>query len=180
MPIHNDSTFLYTDPPSAVGFWFALEPCTLTNGCLVSLLSLLPLNEREGRLADSSSSSWSVQWFLPGSHKTQPLRERFVRVPEGGTGFEKLSDEPEPEWDLSKFKAEPCDAGEFPTPRLLLFPRSSFQARPCSADPDASCVRSSSGTLVIIHGLSLFCFCGTAGLVPSFATADPALFRLLQ
>jgi phytanoyl-CoA hydroxylase len=32
--IHQDSTFLYTDPLSVVGFWFALEDATLENGCL--------------------------------------------------------------------------------------------------------------------------------------------------
>ena len=36
VPVHNDSTFLYTDPPSAVGCWVALEECTAENGCLVS------------------------------------------------------------------------------------------------------------------------------------------------
>jgi hypothetical protein len=36
VPCHNDSTFLYTDPPSAVGAWIALEDCTPANGCLVS------------------------------------------------------------------------------------------------------------------------------------------------
>ena len=34
VPHHNDSTFLYTDPPSAVGLWFALEDCGPTNGSL--------------------------------------------------------------------------------------------------------------------------------------------------
>ncbi|KIY69560.1 phytanoyl-CoA dioxygenase [Cylindrobasidium torrendii FP15055 ss-10] len=60
---HNDSTFLYTNPPSAVGFWIALEKCTSTNGALS---------------------------FLPGSHKTNPITKRFVRLPNGGTGFETL------------------------------------------------------------------------------------------
>ena len=31
---HQDSTFLYTDPESCVGFWVALEDATVTNGCL--------------------------------------------------------------------------------------------------------------------------------------------------
>ena len=31
---HRDSTFLYTAPSSAVGFWFALEDCTRANGTL--------------------------------------------------------------------------------------------------------------------------------------------------
>ncbi|CAE6385472.1 unnamed protein product [Rhizoctonia solani] len=60
VPEHNDSTFLYTDPPSALGFWFALEPCTEFNGALS---------------------------FLPGSHRTTPINKRFVRLPQGGTGF---------------------------------------------------------------------------------------------
>jgi phytanoyl-CoA hydroxylase len=34
VPPHQDSTFLYTDPPSAVGWWYALEDATAENGCL--------------------------------------------------------------------------------------------------------------------------------------------------
>ncbi|KAF9479066.1 phytanoyl-CoA dioxygenase [Pholiota conissans] len=64
VPEHNDSTFLYTDPPSALGFWIALERCTATNGALS---------------------------FLPGSHLTYPVTKRFVRLGENkGTGFEHL------------------------------------------------------------------------------------------
>ena len=74
--------FLYTDPPSAVGFWFALEDCTRTNGCLS---------------------------FVPGSHKTSPITKRLVRM-EGGTGFIELGGElkvPEEK----QFKMEECSAG---------------------------------------------------------------------
>jgi phytanoyl-CoA hydroxylase len=53
VPPHQDSTFLYTDPPSAVGFWYALEDCTVENGCLS---------------------------FAAGSHKRAPVRSRFVRA----------------------------------------------------------------------------------------------------
>lgn len=61
VPSHQDSSFLYTEPLSAVGFWFALEDCTETNGCL---------------------------WFIPGSHKTTSIAKRFVRDPNGsGTIF---------------------------------------------------------------------------------------------
>lgn len=64
---HQDSTFLYTDPPSAVGFWYALEDCTVSNGCLS---------------------------FVPGSHMWEPIRKRLVRIQEAdggeGTGFENL------------------------------------------------------------------------------------------
>ncbi|KAF9448201.1 phytanoyl-CoA dioxygenase [Macrolepiota fuliginosa MF-IS2] len=62
-PEHNDSTFLYTNPPSALGFWIALEHCTPTNGALS---------------------------FLPGSHLMSTITKRFVRLPTGGTGFEPL------------------------------------------------------------------------------------------
>lgn len=44
VPSHQDSSFLYTEPLSAHGFWYALEDCTETNGCL---------------------------WFIPGSHKSK-------------------------------------------------------------------------------------------------------------
>ncbi|KAI1081386.1 hypothetical protein F5B20DRAFT_535929 [Whalleya microplaca] len=57
VPPHQDSTFLYTDPPSAVGFWYALEDATAENGCLS---------------------------FLPGSHRWAPVRQRFVRAAGGG------------------------------------------------------------------------------------------------
>jgi phytanoyl-CoA hydroxylase len=66
---HQDSTFLYTDPMSCVGFWFALEDATLENGCL---------------------------WAEPGGHRGA-LRKRFKRAAEGGTEFETMSDEPLPE-----------------------------------------------------------------------------------
>ena len=33
---HQDSTFLYTDPPSVIGLWLALEDATVENGCLFS------------------------------------------------------------------------------------------------------------------------------------------------
>ena len=62
VPAHQDSTFLYTDPPSAVGFWFALEDATAHNGALS---------------------------FARGSHRRAPVRERFVRRAEGGTAFER-------------------------------------------------------------------------------------------
>jgi hypothetical protein len=59
VPPHQDSTFLYTDPPSAVGFWYALEDATLENGCLS---------------------------FLPGSHRWAPVERRLVRKDAQGNG----------------------------------------------------------------------------------------------
>lgn len=64
--IHQDSTFLYTEPNSCTGFWFALEDATIENGCL---------------------------WAKPGGHNT-PLRSWFKRRDGGGTEMKKLLDEP--------------------------------------------------------------------------------------
>jgi phytanoyl-CoA hydroxylase len=65
---HQDATFLYTDPISVVGFWFALEDATLENGCL---------------------------WAARGAH-TGPLRRLFKRAAAGGTEFEELDPTPLP------------------------------------------------------------------------------------
>lgn len=51
---HQDSTFLYTDPLSVMGFWFALEDATVDNGCLEALpgghrLGLTRLFKRDGK-----------------------------------------------------------------------------------------------------------------------------------
>jgi phytanoyl-CoA hydroxylase len=69
---HQDSTFLYTDPPSVVGMWFALEDATIANGCL---------------------------WAIPGGHQAG-LKSRFVRDPNGGTKFEYLDRVPWDEQDV--------------------------------------------------------------------------------
>src|SRR5262249_35483113 len=59
---HQDATFLYTEPPSVIGFWFALEDATEENGCM---------------------------WAIPGGHKLG-LKKRFVRAAEGGQGRMKF------------------------------------------------------------------------------------------
>jgi phytanoyl-CoA hydroxylase len=68
---HQDSTFLYTDPLTVAGFWFAIEDSTLDNGCL---------------------------WTKPGSHRTG-LRKVFKRAGEtddDGTYFDTLDPAPLP------------------------------------------------------------------------------------
>ena len=66
---HQDSTFLYTEPLTCLGFWFALEDATLENGCL---------------------------WALPGGHRLG-LKKRFVRAEGGGMAFRVLDPTPLPE-----------------------------------------------------------------------------------
>jgi phytanoyl-CoA hydroxylase len=68
VPPHQDSTFLYTDRPSAVGFWIALEDATRENGCLS---------------------------FARGSHRRAAVKERFARTREDPnvTAFEEVAGE---------------------------------------------------------------------------------------
>jgi phytanoyl-CoA hydroxylase len=64
---HQDATFLYTDPMTVTGLWFAIEDATLDNGCL---------------------------WAAPGGHRT-PLRQLFKRTADGAA-FEQLDPQPLP------------------------------------------------------------------------------------
>ena len=68
---HQDATFLWTDPITVTGFWFALEDATTDNGCL---------------------------WAAPGGHRTA-LRKVFRRS-DPGTGdltrFDVLDPSPLP------------------------------------------------------------------------------------
>ncbi|HVG18307.1 MAG TPA: phytanoyl-CoA dioxygenase family protein [Blastocatellia bacterium] len=65
---HQDGSFLYTEPMSLVGLWFALEDATLENGCLRA---------------------------IPGGHRLG-LKSRFMRAEGGGTRFEIFDHEPWP------------------------------------------------------------------------------------
>jgi len=64
--IHQDAAFLYTEPCTCVGFWFALEDATIENGCL---------------------------WAKPGGHHTS-LRSWFRRKKDGGTEIHLLDKAP--------------------------------------------------------------------------------------
>jgi len=55
VPAHQDASFLYTQPNSVIGLWFALEDADVDNGCL---------------------------WALEGGHKGK-LKNRFLRSKKG-------------------------------------------------------------------------------------------------
>ncbi|MFN0121122.1 MAG: phytanoyl-CoA dioxygenase family protein [Blastocatellia bacterium] len=74
---HQDATFLYTEPVSVTGLWFALEDATIANGCL---------------------------WAIPGGHR-QGLKSRFMRDGLGGTRFDILDTTPWPDADLVPLEA---------------------------------------------------------------------------
>lgn len=70
--VHQDSSFLYSEPESCIGFWFALEDANISNGCL---------------------------WAKPGGHQTA-LRCRFRRKETGGTEMITLNDDVIPAEDM--------------------------------------------------------------------------------
>jgi phytanoyl-CoA hydroxylase len=74
---HTDHTFLWTEPRSVTGFWFAIEDATLENGCM---------------------------WALPGGQAI-PVKQRFRRDGDGGTTMEVLDDSPYPEDGLVPLEA---------------------------------------------------------------------------
>ncbi len=79
--IHQDSTFLYTEPMSVVGFWFALEDATLENGCL---------------------------WGMPGGQKA-PLEKIMKRKKNGiGVEFQQFADN---QYQQQDFVPLPVKAG---------------------------------------------------------------------
>ncbi len=63
---HQDSTYIYTEPESCAGFWFALEDATIENGCMR---------------------------FIPGAHKA-PLRKRNYRDESGAIVNEIIDETP--------------------------------------------------------------------------------------
>lgn len=65
---HQDATFLYTEPVTTLGFWFALEDAHQGNGCLFA---------------------------LPGGHHGG-LKRRFVRTPDDQVSYQELDTTPWP------------------------------------------------------------------------------------
>lgn len=65
---HQDATFLYTEPKSVTGLWFALEDATRENGCL---------------------------WAIRGGHK-RGLKSRFIRAGNDITFFKTYDETPWP------------------------------------------------------------------------------------
>jgi phytanoyl-CoA hydroxylase len=66
---HQDATYLYTEPSSVIGLWWALEDATVENGCL---------------------------WAWPGGHR-EKVRSRFIRNPDNTVRYDVLDDTPWPE-----------------------------------------------------------------------------------
>jgi phytanoyl-CoA hydroxylase len=71
---HQDATYFLTDPISVITFWVAVEEATLENGCL------------------------QVQ----SDEATMPLKEQFLRYPDGSTELKALHDMPWPTDESAK------------------------------------------------------------------------------
>jgi phytanoyl-CoA hydroxylase len=71
---HQDSTYIYTEPESVVGFWFAIEDSHRGNGCLGG---------------------------LPGEHR-KGLKEVFRRQSDGRFELEPCG--PAPAWDMARLE----------------------------------------------------------------------------
>ena len=65
---HQDATYLYTEPSSVIGMWWALEDATIENGCL---------------------------WAWPGGHR-EAVRSRFIRNPDDTVRYDVSDDTPWP------------------------------------------------------------------------------------
>jgi hypothetical protein len=85
VPAHRDSEFLYTDPPSAVGWWYALQ---------------------DARPGNATLGMWK------GSHKGTKgghIARRFVRKDGGGTEFIENTGPRLPRGMEAEKASEPCD-----------------------------------------------------------------------
>ncbi|KAF7270735.1 phytanoyl-CoA dioxygenase domain containing 1 [Rhynchophorus ferrugineus] len=80
---HQDAWYLYTEPMTVVGFWFALEDATIENGCL---------------------------WFSKGSHKGG-VHRRYVRNPDSTSEELLIYDRQAPFYQKSSFTAVPVPKG---------------------------------------------------------------------
>lgn len=81
--IHQDASYLYTEPQKLYGIWFALDDATEENGCLQ---------------------------FIPGSHHEE-ITYRFVRNPDNKSQKLCVDAGTKKTYDESKFVLEPMKKG---------------------------------------------------------------------
>jgi phytanoyl-CoA hydroxylase len=70
---HTDHTYLWTEPPSVIGFWFAIDDATTENGCMWALPGghRLPVKARS-RL-NSARTATELEVFDPAPYPTEGL-----------------------------------------------------------------------------------------------------------
>jgi phytanoyl-CoA hydroxylase len=103
---HQDSTFLYVDPPShLLGFWFALEDATVENGCLY----FIPGSHNSMNI--STNSFAHPDFNLISSNFPAPPISRFVRNPNPTGGNLTMTRGDELTTPLDEFTAVPVAKG---------------------------------------------------------------------
>jgi len=75
---HADHTYLWTEPPSVVGFWFAIDDATTENGCM---------------------------WALPGGHRLPVKARSRLNAARSATELEVYDSEPYPAAGLVPLEA---------------------------------------------------------------------------
>ena len=75
---HTDHTYLWTEPPSVTGFWFAIDDATTANGCM---------------------------WALPGGHRLPVKARSRLNVARTATVLDILDPEPYPTEGLVPLEA---------------------------------------------------------------------------
>ncbi len=75
---HTDHSYLWTEPPSVVGFWFAIDDATTDNGCM---------------------------WALPGGHRLPVKSRSRLNAARTATELEVFDEEPYPAEGLVPLEA---------------------------------------------------------------------------
>ncbi|XP_012287347.1 phytanoyl-CoA dioxygenase domain-containing protein 1 homolog isoform X2 [Orussus abietinus] len=81
--MHQDSTYVHTEPPNVVGFWIALDDAVQENGCL---------------------------WIAPGSHQSG-VHRRYIRNKDPESKELLIYDKAAPCYPLSNFRPVPVNKG---------------------------------------------------------------------
>lgn len=81
--MHQDASYLYTEPMTLVGFWIALEDATQENGCL---------------------------WIAPGSHQSG-VHRRYIKNKDANSQELLIYDRAAPCYPLSNFRPVPVRKG---------------------------------------------------------------------
>ncbi|MEO8166225.1 MAG: phytanoyl-CoA dioxygenase family protein [Betaproteobacteria bacterium] len=70
---HTDHTYLWTEPPSVVGFWFAIDDATTENGCMWALPGGHRLPVRSRSRLNASHTATEIELFDPAPYPTEGL-----------------------------------------------------------------------------------------------------------
>lgn len=70
---HTDHTYLWTDPPSVVGFWFAIDDATTENGCMWALPGGHRLPVKARSKLNAARTATELEVFDPAPYPTEGL-----------------------------------------------------------------------------------------------------------